>query len=75
MNIIELLKEAVAILWSKTPWFIALLIALLIYDGMKKGARGLVSRIGERLSARWYIAVLLMLMALLLIVLWVQGYI
>jgi len=75
LNLAEVWSQTLNFLWEKLPWFISLLIALLIYEAAKKGARGLVSRVGERLSARWYIAVLLMLMALLIVVLRVQGYI
>jgi len=75
LNLAEVWSNVAGFLWEKLPWFISLVIALLIYEGAKKGARGLVSRVGERLSSKWFFAALLVLMALLLVVLRVQGYI
>ncbi len=75
MNLAEVWSNVAGFLWEKLPWFISLVIALLIYEGAKKGARGLVSRVGEKLSSKWFFAALFTLMALLVIVLRVQGYI
>ncbi len=75
MNLAEVWSQTLSILADKLPWFLALLIALGIYELMKKGARAAAAKLGEKASGKWLALGVLVLMALLIAVLRVQGYI
>ena len=60
-------------LWDYTPEILGFAIALLIVALMKKGARGLANRLGEKSQTKWGLIVGVVLIALLVYTLWRQG--
>jgi len=69
------LGTVASILYDKLPWFIALLIALLLYELAKKGARGFARKVGEAAQTKYTVFLILLLTAVLLFMAWQRGYI